>query len=64
MLVLNTGSQGTLSDFTAFLKSGIGATFMVTQGWGLSLIADYEIYFEMPYLIMGFSPTVMVTFIL
>lgn len=64
LLILNTGSQGTLSDFTAFLKSGIGASFMFTPGLGISLVADYEVYFEMPYLIMGISPTVMVTFIL
>jgi hypothetical protein len=64
LLVLNTGSQGTLTDFTAFVKSGIGLSFMFTPGLGVSLVADYEVYFEMPYLIMGFSPTVMVTFIL
>lgn len=64
LLILNTGSQGTLSDFTAFLKSGIGVSFMLAPGWGVSLVADYEVYFEMPYLIMGISPTVMVTFIL
>jgi hypothetical protein len=61
LLVLNTDSQGTLTDFTAFLKSGIGVSFMFTPRFGVSLIADYEVYFEMPYLIMGFSPTVMVT---
>jgi hypothetical protein len=62
LLILNTGSQGTLSDFTAFLKSGIGVSFMFTPWLGVSLIADYEVYFEMPYLIMGFSPTLMVSF--
>jgi hypothetical protein len=64
LLVLNTGSQGTLTDFTAFVKSGFGASYMFTPRLGVSLIADYEVYFEMPYLIMGFSPTVMVTYIL
>lgn len=62
LLILNSGSQGTLSDFTAFLKSGIGISFMFTPRLGVSFIADYEIYFEMPYLIMGFSPTLMVSF--
>ncbi len=37
---------------------------MFTPKLGVSLIFDYEVYFEMPYLIMGFSPTVMVTFVL
>ena len=64
LLILNTGTQGTLSDFTGFLKSGIGASFMFTPKLGVSLIFDYEVYFEMPYLIMGISPTVMVTFVL
>jgi hypothetical protein len=64
LLVLKTGSQGTLTDFTGFVKSGVGVSFMFTPGFGVSLAADYEVYFEMPYLIMGFSPTVMATFIL
>jgi len=63
-LVLKTRSQGTLTDFTGFVKSGIGVSFMFTPGFGVSLAADYEVYFEMPYLIMGFSPTVTATFIL
>ena len=64
LLVLKTGSQGTLTDFTGFVKSGIGVSFMFTPGFGISLAADYEVYFEMPYLIMGVSPTVMATIIL
>jgi hypothetical protein len=64
LLVLNTGSQGTLTDITGFVRSGIGVSIMLTRDLGVSLIADYEVYFEMPYLIMGFSPTVMVTVIL
>ena len=63
VIVLNTRSQGTLTDVTAFVKSGLGVTFMITPGLGISLIADYEVYFEMPYLITGFSPTVMVTLV-
>ena len=64
LLVLKTSSQGTLTDFTGFVKSGIGVSFMFTRGFGVSLAADYEVYFEMPYLIMGFSPSVMATFVL
>ena len=63
LLVLSTGSQGTLTDITAFVRSGIGLSFMISPRLGISLISDYEVYFEMPYLIMGFSPTVMVTVI-
>lgn len=61
LLVLATGSQGTLTDVTAFVRSGIGFSLLLTPGLGISLAADYDVYFEMPYLIMGFSPTIMVT---
>jgi hypothetical protein len=61
LLVLATGSQGTLTDFTAFVRSGVGLSLLLTPGLGISLAVDYEVYFEMPYLIMGFSPTIMVT---
>jgi hypothetical protein len=64
LLILNTGSQGTLTELTAFLKSGIGASFMFMPRLGISLSADYEVYFEMPYMIMGFSPTLMVSYML
>ena len=63
-LLMNTGAQGTLFDITEFLKSGLGATFMISPRVGLSVAADYEIYFEMPYLIIGFSPTAMVSVLL
>ena len=61
MLVIATASQGTLVDFPAYFRSGIGASFMFTPGIGLSFAVDYEIYFEMPYLIMGFTPSVAVS---
>jgi hypothetical protein len=62
LLVMSTESQGTLSDLTGFLRSGIGVAFMFTPSFGLSFVVDYEVYFEMPYLIMGLSPTLMASF--
>jgi hypothetical protein len=47
ILVMVTGSQGTLTDLMPFLKSGIG----------LSALIDYDVYFETPYFLMGFSPS-------
>jgi hypothetical protein len=64
LLLMSSASQGMLMDITAFMKSGIGATVYVTAWMGVSLSADYEMYFEMPYLIMGFSPTVLMTFLM
>ena len=61
MLVIATASQGTLVDFPACFRSGIGASFMFTPSIGISFAVDYEIYFEMPYLIMGFTPSVAVS---
>jgi len=62
MLMIATASQGTLTDITAYFKSGIGATLMFSPHVGLSIAADYEIYFEMPYLIMGFAPWLAMSF--
>ena len=62
ILVIATATQGTLTDFTAFFTSGIGGTFMFSPRFGLSFAVDYEIYFEMPYLIMGFAPWVAASF--
>lgn len=61
LLLMNTGAQGTLFDVTEFVKSGLGAEVMITSRVGISIEADYEVYFEMPYLIMGFSPTALLT---
>jgi hypothetical protein len=57
-LVMVTGAQGTLASVLPFLKSGIGLEVMLTQGLGISALADYDVYFEMPYLLMGFSPSI------
>jgi hypothetical protein len=62
LIVIATAAQGTLTDVSAYFKSGIGATFMFNPRFGLSFAVDYEIYFEMPYLIMGFAPWMAVSF--
>jgi hypothetical protein len=61
LLVMATGSGGMLTDLTGYLRTGIGATYMFTPRVGLSFVVDYEIYFEMPYLIMGLTPQVAVS---
>ena len=58
LLFMATASQGTFNDLTAYFQSGIGASFMFSPRLGLSVMVDYEVYFEVPYLIMGFVPSV------
>jgi len=56
LLVMVTGSQGNVLNAVFFLKSGIGLEYRITPWLGIAAVADYEIYFEMPYLIMGSLP--------
>jgi len=61
-LVMLTGTQGTLVDILAFLKSGVGLEVQVVPWMGFSALVDYDVYFEMPYLITGFSPSLGMVF--
>ncbi len=56
-LVIVTGSQGTLTDLVPFLKSGIGLDVGIASWLGIFATLDYDVYFEMPYLITGFTPS-------
>ena len=61
-LVVQTTSGHTYVNVMPFLKSGIGAEFLLTSWLGISVAADYEIYFEVPYLFMGITPSLGMTF--
>ncbi len=61
-LIMITGTQGTLVDVLPFLRSGIGLEVQVTSWMGISALADYDVYFEMPYLLTGFSPSLNMVF--
>ncbi len=61
-LVVQTTSGHTYMNVMLFLKSGFGAEFLLTQWLGISLTVDYEIYFEVPYLFMGITPSLGMTF--
>ncbi len=62
ILVMVTGSQGTVTDVLPFLKSGIGLEVQVLPWMGINALVDYDVYFEMPYLLMGFSPSLNMEF--
>jgi hypothetical protein len=62
VLVIATSSSHTYVNVMPFVKSGIGAEFLVMPWLGISLTADYEIYFEVPYLFMGITPSLGMTF--
>ncbi len=57
LMIMVTGTQGTVTNILPFLKSGIGVEVMLTQELGISALADYDVYFELPYLVTGFSPS-------
>jgi len=58
LLIMQTGTQGTLTDVMPFFRSGIGVELKINSWLGVNTMVDYDIYFEMPFLIMGFSPSV------
>ncbi|HUI73228.1 MAG TPA: hypothetical protein VL354_22090 [Spirochaetia bacterium] len=61
-LIMVTGAQGTITSLVPFLKSGIGLDLLVTQTIGISVLADYDVYFVLPYLLTGFAPSMNVEF--
>jgi hypothetical protein len=62
VLLILTGSHQTLVNFVPFVRSGVGAEIFLSPLLGIGINADYEIYFVMPYLLMGFTPAVSMTF--
>lgn len=56
VLVMGTDSLGSLAKVLPYVRSGIGAELALGRSLGLGLEASYEVYFESPYLIMGFTP--------
>jgi hypothetical protein len=56
VLVMGTDSLGTLTKLLPYLRSGVGAELALGRSLALGLEAAYEVYFESPYLIMGFAP--------
>jgi len=61
-LVGLTASGHTFVNLIPFLKSGVGAEFLIRPWLGISLSVDYEVYFEVPYLFMGITPSLGMTF--
>jgi len=56
LLAMGTESQGALAKVLPFVRSGVGAELALGRRVSLGLEAAYEVYFETPYLIMGFAP--------
>jgi hypothetical protein len=57
LLVMSLESREPLVKPLAYVRSELGAELALTRRLGLALAAAYEVYFEEPYLIMGFAPT-------
>ena len=56
VLLMSTESQGVLGKVVPFVRSGAAAELALGRKASLGLEAAYEVYFEFPYLIMGFAP--------
>ena len=56
LLLMGTDSLGALTKVLPYVRSGVGAELALGRSMGLGLEAAYEVYFESPYLIMGFAP--------
>ena len=53
---MGTDSLGALAKMLPYVRSGVGAELALGRTVSLGLEAAYEVYFESPYLIMGFAP--------
>jgi len=60
LLVMATASHVTIIWVMPFLKSGLGLGYWFGGRVAAAIVADYDVYFEMPYLITGFAPSVLV----
>lgn len=56
VLVMGTDSLGSLAKMLPYVRSGLGLELALGRSLGLGLEASYEVFFESPYLIMGFTP--------
>jgi hypothetical protein len=56
ILVMGTDSMGDLAKPLPYVRSGVGTELALGRRMSLGLEAAYEVYFESPYLIMGFTP--------
>jgi hypothetical protein len=57
LLILSTPSRGILGKVLPFGMGGIGMEIHIFPGLGIGLGADFEVFFETSYPIMGVSPS-------
>jgi hypothetical protein len=53
---MGTESLGELTKLLPCVRSGLGVEFALGRSMSIALEAAYDVYFESPYLIMGFAP--------
>jgi hypothetical protein len=56
LLVMGTDSLGELAKLLPYVRSGVGVELDLGRSMSIALEAAYDVYFESPYLIMGFAP--------
>jgi hypothetical protein len=61
LIVMATQIHGSYLKILPYAALGLGVELLVLPGLSIGLGVDYEVYFEMPYMIMGVSPSLGVT---
>jgi hypothetical protein len=56
LLMMGTESLGELAKLLPYVRSGVGVELALGRSMSIALEAAYDVYFESPYLIMGFAP--------
>jgi hypothetical protein len=57
IFIVTSEKLGTLSKAVPFALGGVGLAIKLTQAFGLAVNLNYSAYFEMPLIIMGFTPS-------
>ena len=62
LFMLNKNNEGYQSTIIPFVSGGMGLTLNMTQGFGIIVSTNYNLYIESSILITGFSPSVGIHF--
>ena len=62
LFLMNSTANGMLAGLTFYGRGSLGVRLPLGRTFGLTLEAGYDVYWEQPSPIMGFSPSVLTTF--
>ena len=61
LFLMNSTANGTLTGLTFFGRGTLGVRLPLGSNFGITIEAGYDVYWEQPSPIMGFSPSVLTT---